>query len=257
MLAGPPGRGKSAFAKAAAIELVGRDSAAPEDFHPDIIHLQREAKEDAKATDGKPVELRRNITIAQIRGLQRRLTTRPTKGSKRAVIIDPIDDLEQGACNALLKSLEEPPPGTVFLLVAHYPAKLLPTIRSRCRFLRFGQAPDDAQETAGEARLTQAVEALISGTEDSDHALQLFTGAVGSRPSRSRLQDAIRLSQNMVASQIGVIGSRHFNHVDRVYAELGTLDGELAVYNYDPDLIAIRIGTLLTGLGASIDCGDE
>jgi DNA polymerase-3 subunit delta' len=53
------------------------------------------------------------------------------------VIIDPADDLETGAVNALLKSLEEPPAGTFFLLVAHRIGRLLPTIRSRCRILRF------------------------------------------------------------------------------------------------------------------------
>jgi DNA polymerase-3 subunit delta' len=50
--------------------------------------------------------------------------------------IDPADDLETGAVNALLKSLEEPPAGTFFLLVTHRLGRLLPTIRSRCRILR-------------------------------------------------------------------------------------------------------------------------
>jgi DNA polymerase-3 subunit delta' len=46
--------------------------------------------------------------VDEIRALQRRLTTRPTLGSRRAIIIDPADDLETSAVNALLKSLEEP-----------------------------------------------------------------------------------------------------------------------------------------------------
>jgi hypothetical protein len=58
-------------------------------------------------------------------------------GSRRAIIIDPADDLETSAVNALLKSLEEPPAGTYFLLVTHRLGRLLPTIRSRCRILRF------------------------------------------------------------------------------------------------------------------------
>jgi DNA polymerase-3 subunit delta' len=256
MLAGPPGRGKSAFAKAAASELVGGDSAAREDFHPDILHLQREPKEESKASGGKPAELRRNITIAQIRALQRRLTTRPTAGAKRAVIIDPVDDLEQGACNALLKSLEEPPEGTVFLLVAHHPAKVLPTIRSRCRFLRFAQVQGGAPANNGDDRLGQAIEALMSAKNGPDQALQLFTAALGSRPSRTRLQEAIGLAQTTMAARIGHMSGRSFKRIDRVYAELGVLDGELASYNYDADLIGFRIGTLLTGLGASID-GDD
>ena len=64
-------------------------------------------------------------------------------GPRRAIIIDAADDLEAGGANALLKSLEEPPAGTIFLLVSHAPGRLLPTIRSRCRVLRFGSLRDD------------------------------------------------------------------------------------------------------------------
>src|SRR3546814_19015254 len=48
-----------------------------------------------------------------------------------------VDDLETDGANALLKTLEEPPARTLFLLVSHSPGRLLPTIRSRCRTLRF------------------------------------------------------------------------------------------------------------------------
>src|SRR3546814_7075211 len=61
----------------------------------------------------------------------------------RAIIVDSIDDLARAAANALLKSLEEPPPATIFLLVSHAPGRLLPTIRSRCRMMRFQPLPDD------------------------------------------------------------------------------------------------------------------
>ena len=87
--------------------------------------------------DGKPHKLKRNISVDQIRRMQARLTTRPTLGDRRAIIVDPADDMERPAANALLKSLEEPPRGSTFLLVAHHAARLLPTIRSRCRVLRF------------------------------------------------------------------------------------------------------------------------
>lgn len=137
LLAGRKGVGKGPFAVAAAAELVG---AEPGRDHPDIIvltHLPKDDKEAAKRDEGKPYEVARNIKIDQIRAMQQRLTTRPTAGERRAVIIDPADDLEPNAANALLKSLEEPPVGTFFLLVAHRLGRLLPTIRSRCRVLRF------------------------------------------------------------------------------------------------------------------------
>ena len=137
LLAGRRGVGKGPFALEAARELV---AAEPGREHPDIIiltHLPKDDKEAAKRDEGKPYELARNIKIDQIRAMQQRLTTRPTAGERRAVIIDPADDLEPNAANALLKSLEEPPVGTFFLLVAHRLGRLLPTIRSRCRVLRF------------------------------------------------------------------------------------------------------------------------
>jgi DNA polymerase-3 subunit delta' len=86
---------------------------------------------------------KRSIPIDEIRALQHRLTTRPTLGSRAARFIDPADDLETGAVNALLKSLEEPPAGTFFLLVTHRLGRLLPTIRSRCRILRFAPLADE------------------------------------------------------------------------------------------------------------------
>ena len=85
------------------------DRTAPQaDRHPDILlldHLPANDDEDKKRDEGKPYQRKRNITIDQIRRMQHRLTTRPTLGSRRAVIIDPADDMEKGAVNALLKSL--------------------------------------------------------------------------------------------------------------------------------------------------------
>jgi DNA polymerase-3 subunit delta' len=72
------------------------------------------------------------------------------------VVIDAIDDLERSAANALLKSLEEPPANSLFLLVSHAPERLLPTIRSRCRILRLSPLADDAMTSALAAALPDA-----------------------------------------------------------------------------------------------------
>ena len=140
------GLGKGAFARAAARELVAEPGVPQPDgeHHPDILvldHLPANDDEEKKRDEGKPFQTKRNITVDQIRRMQQRLTMRPTLGSRRAVIIDPADDLEKSAVNALLKSLEEPPAGTFFLLVTHRPGRLLPTVRSRCRMLRFAPLP--------------------------------------------------------------------------------------------------------------------
>lgn len=143
ILAGPRGLGKAHFAVEFARLLVD-----PEDryrtlidhrTHPDIKYVQRLAKEAPKeGEEADPnAELKRSISIDQIRDVQHALTTRPSLGPKRAVIIDAADDLERGGSNALLKSLEEPPVGTYFFLISHASDRLLPTIRSRCQLLRF------------------------------------------------------------------------------------------------------------------------
>lgn len=67
---------------------------------------------------------------------------RPFEGKRRVVIIrdaDAMQHTEDAAQNALLKSLEEPPPGTIFLLTTAIPGALLPTVRSRCMRLQFGR----------------------------------------------------------------------------------------------------------------------
>ncbi|WP_137870606.1 DNA polymerase III subunit delta' [Sphingopyxis sp. 2PD] len=149
LLAGPQGMGKGAFAARVARFLVthgaGGDGQAfgvddPGDSaagrlveagnHPEILHLTRQPKDKSK-------ELARNITIDQVRTMIRRLHLSLSLGDWRVIIVDAIDDLEIDAANALLKTLEEPPAKTLFLLVSHSPGRLLPTIRSRCRTLRF------------------------------------------------------------------------------------------------------------------------
>lgn len=150
LLAGPEGVGKAAFAREAAARLLAE--AAGErgegDFglapgsrtaalfaagsHPDFRELRRLPKDPEKP------ELARSIPIAQVRALLPMFANAPAIGARRVVLIDAIDDVERpGASNALLKSLEEPPAGTIFILISHAPGRLLPTIRSRCRLLRF------------------------------------------------------------------------------------------------------------------------
>ena len=141
ILAGRKGMGKATFAAAAARELLAAEGSAWSDplNHPDILELQPlpdSEDEERKRAEGKPFKVKRNISVDQVRALQKRLNTRPTLGERRAVIVDAADDLERGAANALLKSLEEPPTGTMFLLVAHRIGRLQATIRSRCRVLR-------------------------------------------------------------------------------------------------------------------------
>lgn len=168
LIAGPEGVGKAAFARDMAVRLLARDGgAASQDearalldagSHPRFRRLARLPKDDAKPENG----LARSITVDQVRKLQSLLARTVDPGERRIVLIDSIDDLERSGGNALLKSLEEPPKGTVFLLVSHVPGRLLPTIRSRCRLLRFAALEDAEVETVLRARLPDAADAEIA-----------------------------------------------------------------------------------------------
>lgn len=181
IFAGPRGIGKASFARAMALRLLA-DAAGPAiagdsldvppdhptrrlieaDAHPDYAELICLEKDSGTA---------RNITVDQIRGLQRLIQSAPSMSSRRIVVIDSADDLERGAANALLKNLEEPPADMLFLLVSHAPGRLLPTIRSRCRTLRFDALSDDAmravlREADGDLQ-PQELDALVRAGEGS------------------------------------------------------------------------------------------
>lgn len=77
------------------------------------------------------------ITIDEIRKLQDFIRSTPTESKYKIVIIDPIDNLNKNAANALLKILEEPPLYVVFFLINHKVGKIMDTIKSRCQVLDF------------------------------------------------------------------------------------------------------------------------
>lgn len=107
--------------------------------HPDSRRLEPEAlareplgdaeEGDAPAKKGKPST---EIKVEQVRELAGFLNLRSHRGRLRVALVHPAEGMNPTAANALLKGLEEPPAGAVFLLVSHRPARLLPTIRSRC-----------------------------------------------------------------------------------------------------------------------------
>ena len=83
------------------------------------------------------VEDRASILIEQIRGLAERLMHMPSQGTKRVVLILEADQMTDEAANCFLRTLEEPPIDTIFILTSSRPEFVLPTIRSRCRVVPF------------------------------------------------------------------------------------------------------------------------
>ncbi|MEL7026752.1 MAG: DNA polymerase III subunit delta' [Pseudomonadota bacterium] len=153
MLAGPRGIGKATFAWKLAETLLGTPpddglfGAEPitklglEDGHPVKARLQALSEPRLalirRAWDDRAKRLKTQITVDEVRKLHGFLSLSAPDGGRRVVLIDAADEMNITAANAVLKLLEEPPADTVFLLVTHQPAGLLPTIRSRCRMLRF------------------------------------------------------------------------------------------------------------------------
>ena len=195
LLTGPQGVGKATFARLAAMRMLAeaRDpsgsraalalpvgdptrSLVEAGSHPDFRVLSRLPRDPDKPDQ----DIARSITIAQVRTLQPLFATTPSMSHRRVVLIDAIDDLERGGANALLKNLEEPPAGTIFLLVSHAPGRLLPTIRSRCRLLRFEALADDDVAEAIRAHSPEAgpdeVAALVRAGDGAPGRALRFAG---------------------------------------------------------------------------------
>lgn len=94
-----------------------------------LLHL-------ARPLDEKTGRAKGAITVDEVRRAGKFFGQTSGTGNWRIVIIDPADDLNRNAANAILKILEEPPRRSLFLVLTHAPGKLLPTIRSRCLPLR-------------------------------------------------------------------------------------------------------------------------
>jgi len=142
LMAGPDGVGKRSMAisLAAAINCHNRpaDTFAQgcgtcnscrkifSNIHPDLITVEPEGK------------VLKYIKIAQIRELQKSISTKPYEAKERVLILLDAHAMTEEAANALLKTLEEPTQGTRLILTTDQPHRLLETIRSRCQLVRFG-----------------------------------------------------------------------------------------------------------------------
>lgn len=128
--------------------------------------------------DEKAGRLKTQITVDEVRRLKSFFQLSAADGGRRVAIVDAADEMNPSAANALLKILEEPPAEVVLILVAHQPARLLPTIRSRCRMLRL--APLAPEPLAA---------ALAAAGSDATGAPGLAALAGGSVGEAMRLAD--------------------------------------------------------------------
>jgi DNA polymerase-3 subunit delta' len=115
----------------------------------------------------EPLPDKRDISIDQLRAMQRELSLRPYEAPRKSCIIEPAERMSVNAANSLLKTLEEPPGNALIILLTENAGMLLPTIRSRCQLIRFSQlSPEHVRtllERAGISAATASVLAPMSG----------------------------------------------------------------------------------------------
>lgn len=184
LFTGPAGLGKRSLAEALAARLLC-DAPQPDGHacgrcepcqwrlagnHPDLMRVMPAAELAAERADGEaeaPVReaggkaASAQIVIEQIRELQAALSITGHHGARRVVVLDPAESMNPFTANALLKLLEEPPAGCVFLLLSSAPRRLLPTIRSRCQQWHFAR-PAQAELAHWQAQADAQTRALLA-----------------------------------------------------------------------------------------------
>ena len=260
LLAGPKGLGKAAVAFQAARRLLG---AAPDPAfgllgsspgdpvnrliaarsHPDLTVLDRD----------ETGENRRTISVDEARRLPEVFTKAPGLAKRRVAIIDAADDLNANAANAVLKTLEEPPTGSVIFLVCHAPGRLLPTIRSRCRRLTFrswteaelqafatrnGVAHQPGAASPGELLLRSAGDAF-DGRAMLDHLPQIDLPALQKLTDRFRGAEGATAFAGVVRALSQAARERAVSDPARgaewagLWRRLDALPGEVEAVNLD------------------------
>lgn len=126
--------------------------------HPGLLLIRR-------PYDIKAKRFATTIPVDEVRRLRNFLGHRAAGDGWRVVIVDEANELNTNAANALLKSLEEPPVRTVFLLISSAPGELVPTIRSRCRMLTLSPLGDSDLRAAATEALQAAGETLPTDAE--------------------------------------------------------------------------------------------
>jgi DNA polymerase-3 subunit delta' len=204
LFAGPDGVGKEMAARAFAQALVcpvepnvgcGRCQTCgrvARGNHPDVHLLLSEELQIARGLLARSDLGRapsRDLRVEQVRGLQESLARRPLEASRRLALVLGAEALNDAAQNAFLKTLEEPPPDTVLVLVTSAPHLLLPTMRSRLALVPFGPLPESfvAQKL---------LELEGTAPETAELAAHLAEGSVGT---------ALRLDAEALAQREAVI----------------------------------------------------
>ena len=164
ILAGPSGTGRATAARqlAQALNCTGAEPPCgactackriAAGIHADVQTVSLDTDADGAA--------RKSISVEQMREVEAAIALAPYEGRTRVAMVDPADEMSITAQNAFLKTLEEPPPHAVFVLIVQNDERLLETIRSRCTRVEFHLAPARDIEAALLARGVEAERARL------------------------------------------------------------------------------------------------
>jgi DNA polymerase-3 subunit delta' len=218
LLHGPQGIGKATLAFELARTILVRtgdeepsrvEEQVTAGSHPNLFVLRRQPRD----TKGFYTVIR----VDEVRAIKERLHHTRGRAGHRIVIVDAIDDCNPSAANALLKTLEEPPAETLFLLVSHRPGMLLPTIKSRCLSIALRPLADDAVKSVLAGQRPAGTVATL------DHAVSLAEG----RPRRGfealalSAEGALFALRKWLASPANNASAAHLAIVDALLSEAG------------------------------------
>ena len=287
LLSGPRGIGKRTFAAAAArMVLSGTDSFAEADSsegaakfdagaHPDFRLLQRQESE----RSGK---LAQYIVVDQVRTFMRVLAQTPSLSDWRVVVVDSACEMNAASANAFLKSLEEPPKKTVFFLVCHSPGRLLPTVRSRCRMLRFqplggaevrkvleaelgndGNLAPLVEVAAGRpgralrfaglevGKLMRALEALEKADDHRTREVALeLSSELSRKPAQARYEAFLELVPAHIAEAAKRALPEQLEGTLRLWEEARDLAGQALAKSLDPGVVTFQLARLVGQLNS-------
>ena len=232
LVSGPVDAGKSRFVEALAARWLCRKPGSPcgecsqclllaAGTHPDLYRLQPEDSA--------------QIKVDQVRDLAEWASQTAQQGGNKIAVINPADRMNQQAANALLKTLEEPPAGTLLCLVTDQPARLLPTLRSRCQHIGCEVPARDAAIAWLQAEL---------GTRDD---LELLLDIAGGVPLRvlNLIDDDYLTLRRQLGDALAALATGAGSPL-RVAADLGKAD-PLLVLDILYDLVADSLQFSATG----------
>jgi DNA polymerase-3 subunit delta' len=221
LFSGPDGIGKKLCAIKFAMELnsdsCGNCPACQKilhNTHPDLLVVTTE-------------EDKKEISIEQMRIMQSQIQMHPLEGLYKIIIIDNAENMNGSAANSILKTLEEPPKKTIFILITSRPYRLLPTILSRCRKIRF--SPPSFEETVN----------LVKSTREIDEATaKIIVSVAGGSPGNALIfpidilkdvADSLsKLLSRPTASEVLAIAERWGKDNSNQHAIVSSL---LSIYN--------------------------